>query len=552
MPVTEPRPLEATRVDAPVAVDAVRRFRSSATAFPHAAFLSNGNYVAIITNAGGGARFCRGRAISRSRRDATRDLGSHFIYLRDVRTGSVWSATAHPLRAQPQDYIVTLAPERVRFHRRDDGIATSLEIVVSSEDDVEVRTVAIMNHSDRPREIEITSYVEIVLATPESDLAHPAFGKLFVETEYQPDCSALICRRRPGGFDREEVWAVHVLSLEGRPQGALEYETDRCRFLGRGRGPDDPQALDGRSLSNAAGATLDPIVSLRQRVRLAPGGFARLAFATGTASNQETAIALAHKYREPSMSARMFALASTRGQSTLRHLGLSSDAALAYERLASRVLYLDGSLRASPEEQAGNTLGQEALWPYSISGDLPIVLIRVAEQDALPLVRQVLEAQEYWRLKGLGADIVILNEHPVSYVDETHEQIATLLEDGPWRSWKDRSGGVHLLRADHMAEKERTLLLAVARAVLHGNRGTLANPGWIRPRIPVARGESWRNGCQPVLRVAHRRPCRRKPPGRLTRRPCSCSTGWAALPPVARSTWWFSKGTRRPLCPGST
>jgi cyclic beta-1,2-glucan synthetase len=475
VPVTEPRPLEATRVDGPVAIDAVRRFRSPATAFPHAAFLSNGNYVAIITNAGGGASFCRGRAISRIRRDATRDLGSHFIYLRDVRTGSVWSATAHPLRTQPQDYIVTLAPERVRFHRRDDGIATSLEIVVSSEDDVEVRTVAIMNHSDRPREIEITSYVEIVLATPESDLAHPAFGKLFVETAYQPDCSALLCRRRPGGVDAEEAWAVHVLSLEGRPQGALEYETDRCRFLGRGRGPDDPQALDGRSLSNAAGATLDPIVSLRQRVRLAPGGFARLAFATGTASNQETAIALAHKYREPSMSARTLALASTRGQSTLRHLGISSDAALVYERLASRVLYLDGSLRASPEEQAGNTLGQEALWPYSISGDLPIVLVRVAEEDALPLIRQVLDAQEYWRLKGLSADTVILNEHPVSYVDQTHEQIATLLEDGPWRSWKNRSGGVHLLRADHMTEKERTLLLAVARAVLHGNRGTLAN-----------------------------------------------------------------------------
>src|SRR6202043_455489 len=191
--------------------------------------------------------------------------------------------------------------------------------------------------------------------------------------------------------------------------------------------------------------------------------------------NQETAIALAHKYREPSMSARMLALAHTRGQSTLRHLGISSDAALVYERLASRVLDLDGSLRASPEEQAGNTLGQEALWPYSISGDLPIVLVRVAEEDALPLIRQVLDAQEYWRLKGLSADTVILNEHPVSYVDQTHEQIATLLEDGPWRSWKDRSGGVHLLRADHMGEKERTLLLAVARAVLHGNRGTLAN-----------------------------------------------------------------------------
>ncbi len=474
-PVTTPRPLEATRIAAPIAVDAVRRFRTPATQFPHAAFLSNGNYVTVVTNSGGGASSCRGRSLTRSRRDSTRDLGSQFIYLRDVRTGSVWSATAQPFNVEPNDYLVTLVPERATFHRLEDGIATNLEIAVSTEDDVEVRRLAIMNRSDRTREIEITSYAEIVLATPAADLAHPAFVKLFVETEFRPDYSALLCRRRPGGFDAEELWAVHVASLEGRPQGALECETDRSRFLGRGRGPDNPQALDGRSLYNTTGATLDPIVSLRQRVRLAPGGFARLSFATGMTSNRETALALALKYREPSGAGRTFALAATHGHSMLRHLGISSDAALLYERLASRALYLDGSLRASPELQAENTLGQEGLWPYSISGDLPIVLIRVGEDDALALIRQVLEAQEYWRLKGLGADIVILNEHPTSYLDETHEQITTLLSDGPWRGWKERPGGVYLLRADHMADSDRTLLIAVARAVLHGNRGTLAN-----------------------------------------------------------------------------
>ncbi len=288
--ITRPRPLEATRVAAPVAVDAVRRFRTPATQFPHAAFLSNGNYIAVVTNAGGGTSSYRGRSVTRSRRDPTRDLGGSFIYLRDVRTGAVWSATAQPLREEPQDYLVTLEPDRALFRRADDDIATNLEIAVSTEDDVEVRRLAIMNRSDRPREIEVTSYGEIVLATPAADLAHPAFGKLFVETEFLPDYSALICRRRPGGFDAEELWAIHVLSLEGRPQGALECETDRSRFLGRGRGPDDPQALDGRSLSNTSGATLDPIVSLRQRVRLAPGGFVRLSFATGMASNRETAL----------------------------------------------------------------------------------------------------------------------------------------------------------------------------------------------------------------------------------------------------------------------
>ena len=473
VPVTSPHPLEATRVLGPAGTDAVRRFRSAATQFPHAAFLSNGNYLSIVTNAGGGSSSWRGRAVTRDRRDATRDPGGQYIYLRDVRTGAVWSATAQPFGSEPDDYLVTFAPERASFHRMDDGIATNLDISVSMEDDVEVRRLAITNHSDRLREIEVTSYAEIALAAPAADLSHPAFGKLFLETEYRADCSALLCHRRSGGFDGEEVWAMHVLSLDGRSHGTLECETDRLTFLGRGRGPDDPQALDGRSLSNSVGATLDPIFSLRQRIRLAPGGFARLSFSTGVAPNQETALALAAKYREPGTTARTFALASTQRQSTLHHLNISSDDAQLYERLASRVLYVDGSLRAGPDVRAQNTLGREALWAYGISTDLPIAVVRIAEDDAMGLARRMLEAQEYWRLKGLSADLVILNEHPMSYRDETHEQLQHLLNDGPWRAWRDKPGGAYLLRGELMSEAERTLLFTIARAILHGDRGTL-------------------------------------------------------------------------------
>src|SRR6185312_7085872 len=339
----------------------------------------------------------------------------------------------------------------------------------------EVRRIGIANHSDRMREVEITSYGEIALASPAADFSHPAFDKLFIETEFLSDCSALLCRRRPGGKDPDGVWAGHVLSLEGRPHSVVECETDRLRFLGRGRGPGNPQALDGRSLTNSTGATLDPIVSLRLRIRLEPGGFARLSFVTGVAANREMAVALANKYREPGAASRTFALASTQRLSTLHHLNVSSDDVLLYERLASRVLYVDGSLKAEPDVQARNTLGREAMWKYAISTDLPIVVVRIGEQDAIGLARQVLEAQEYWRLKGLSADLVLLNEHPVSYRDETHETLQHLLEDGPWRGWSDKPGGAFLLRAELMTDAERTLLFSLARAILHGDRGTLAN-----------------------------------------------------------------------------
>ena len=469
------RPAESTPVTSPAVAGVVHRFRTPHTPYPQAHFLSNGSYTAVVTNAGGGASICRGRAVTRWREDRTRDAGSQFIYLRDVRSGWVWSATYQPVRRDPDEYLVTYLPDKATFRQRYDDIETLLEISVSPEDDVEVRRLSLTNRSDRPREIEVTSFAELVLTPSADDLAHPAFGKLFLETSYLPECAALLCGRRPYAPSEPGAWAAHVLSIDGRTQGQVEWETDRAAFLGRGREPDDPIALDGRSLSGTTGAVLDPIASLRLRVRLAPGGFARLAFATGMAPNREAAATLAERYHDPAAAARIFALAFTHSQIEFRHLGITTEEAQLFLRLASLALFTDASLRAEPEVLARNTLGQPGLWAHGISGDLPILLVEVLEEDDLPLVRQVLKAQEFWRLKGLSADLVIMNEHPFGYRDEIHKQLEALLDSGSWAAWKNRPGGVYLLRGSSMGEAEHVLLAAAARAVLRGDRGDLAN-----------------------------------------------------------------------------
>jgi cyclic beta-1,2-glucan synthetase len=497
-PTIQPRPLHEVRVATPGPALPMRRYRSPHTVVPHAQFLSNGNFVTIVTNAGGGNSSSRGIAVTKSRRDPTRDPGSEFVYLRDVRSGSVWSATYQPTAAEPNDYLVEFRPERATFRRHDDEISTQLDVAVSTEDDVEVRRLTVVNQSTRIREIDVTSYAEIVLTPPADDFAHPAFGKLFLETEYLADIAALLCHRRVRDPREPALWAIHVLSLEGRPQGPVEWETDRARFLGRGRDTRSPAALDGRALSGTTGVVLDPIFSLRQRIRLVPGASVRLCFATGVASDRATAEALAQKYRNPSAASRAFALAFTHAQSGLRHLSISNDEALLFERLASRVLFADGSLRATAETIRSNELGQAGLWPHGISGDLPILLVRVIGDGDMALVRQVLQAQEYWRLKGLSADVVILNEDPSSYLDEIQAQLTALLDNGPWRTWKHHSGGAYLLRGDLMSRGERTLIEAVARAVVGGDRGDLRahldRPHPVqdirRPAFPAAGSES--------------------------------------------------------------
>jgi len=473
--LSEPRPAESTSALPSLPVLASRRFRSPHTTSAHTHVLSNGRYRMAITNAGGGFSMWRDIAITRRRDEPTSDSGAHYIYLRDPWSNRVWSATYQPVCQEPDRFDAIFDLDKVTFRRRDTEIETQLEITVSSEDDVEVRRLTMTNHSRHTREIEVTSYAEIVLARPEDDLAHAAFGKLFIETEFDAQSAGLLFSRRPRAADESRMVAFHVLGVDGpRLGGAVEWETDRARFIGRGRSAANPIVMDGRALSGTTGAVLDPIGALRERIRLAPGAVIRVAFATGVAPDHGAALALARKYRDGSAAARAFSMAFTHVHSTLQHLGLSDEQAMLFERLASRVFGSDPSC-ISRDDLAGNIYGQQNLWGYGISGDLPIVLLRVAEGDSLPLAGQLLNAQEYWRIKGLRADVVILNEHPADYLDEMQNVLASLVQQPPWAGWLGKPGGVFLLRADGMPRPDRQLFSAVAKVVLLSDLGDLVS-----------------------------------------------------------------------------
>ena len=473
--LSEPRPVESTTAPPSLPVFASRRFRSPHTTSVHTHFLSNGRYTTAVTNAGGGFSMWRDIAVTRRRDDATADAGANYIYLRDPWSSRVWSATYLPACQDADRFDATFDLDRITFRRRDADIETQLEITVSSEDDVEVRRLTITNHGALTREIEVTSYAEIVLGRPDDDFAHPAFGKLFVQTEFDPHSAGLLFSRRPRSADEPPIVAFHVLGVDTpRLGGAVEWETDRARFLGRGLSPANPIALDGRALSGTTGAVLDPIGALRERVRLSHNASIRVTFAIGVAPDRASALALARKYRDGSAAARAFSMAFTHVHITLQHLGLSDEQAILFDRLASRVFGSDASC-GSPADLAGNTLGQQNLWGYGISGDLPIVLLRLAETASLPLARQLLNAQEYWRVKGLRAEVVILNEHPADYLDEMQDLLSQLVQEPLWAGWLGKPGGTFLLRADGMPEPDRRLLSAAAVVVLPGDLGDLVS-----------------------------------------------------------------------------
>jgi len=475
-----------------------RRYVTPHTVTPRTHLLSNGSYSVMVTNSGGGQSRWRDLAVTRWREDSTSDRWGSFIYVRDLDSREFWSAGFHPVAREADHYEVTFAPDRAVFRRREEDIETHTEIVVSPEDDVEIRRISVTNHSLEWRRLELTSYAEVVLAPQAADLAHPAFNNLFIQTTAVPEYRAVICSRRPRTHDGM-LFMGHGATLEGPQTGGTEFETDRESFIGRGRSPIRPAVMTSKSpLSGSTGAVLDPIASVRVFVRVPPGRTARVSFFTAVAENEDGIRALIEKYHDPQVASRAFALASTHSEIELRHLGVTKQDENRFQRLAGRVIYDDGRLR-SPDAVSENTFTPPDLWKFGISGDLPIVLVTIGDGSELGVGQELIRAQEFLRGRGLKFDLVVLNELATSYRQDVQDDLQRMAESGPSHSWLDRPGGVFLRRADTMTPADRTLLRAVARAIIDGARGNL-EAQLRRPLVPP--------DPPPLLEVASRIPWR--------------------------------------------
>jgi cyclic beta-1,2-glucan glucanotransferase len=454
-----------------------RRFASAQQATPATHLLSNGRYATMLTAAGSGYSCWGDLALTRWREDATCDDSGFYIYVKDLRAGVAWSAGFQPSGVEPDGYAVIFDEDRAEITRRDGSLTTTLDVIVSAEDDAEVRRVSMTNSGSRPRDIEITSYAELVLAPQNADVAHPAFSKLFVVTEYLPDVGAILATRRKRAPSDPEIWAAHLSVIDGEAVGAPEFETDRARFLGRSHTVRAPIAImDSRPLSNSIGAVLDPIFSIRRRIRVAPGATVRVAFWTIAAASREALLDGVDKHRDATAFTRASTLAWTQGQVQLHHLGVTAGEASLFQRLAGHVIFAAPAMRPSSDTILRGCGAQSGLWSQGISGDLPIVLLRISEIENLDIVRELLQAHEYWRMKQLAVDLVILNDRQSSYVQELQIAIETLVRtsrSSPLPGTEHRPGRVFLLRADLIAAETKSLLPSVARVVLVAQRGRL-------------------------------------------------------------------------------
>ena len=455
----------------------MRVFTDPNTPLPEVHLLSNGSYHVMATNAGGGYSRWRDLAVTRWREDATADCWGTFIYLRDRDTERYWSTAYQPTLRKSDHYEAIFVQARAEYRRRDQAIEAHTEISVSPEDDVEIRRVTLTNLSSRPRHIEVTSYAEVVLAPLNADLAHRSLSNLFVQTEILPNRQAILCTRRRRTPGEQVPWMFHLLAAPGAVGDEPSYETDRAKFIGRGRTAANPVVLDSSDspsrLSNTDGSVLDPIVAIRRTISLSPDESATVQIISGVADTREAALALLEKYCDRHFVERAFELAWFQSQEVLRHLNAIEADAQVYGRLATSVIYSNALRRAAPSVIARNQLGQSGLWSFAVSGDLPVILLRIGNLNRIDLVKQVLQAHAYWRMKGLTADLVIINEDFSGYRAVLQDQIMGLINAGPEAQIIDKPGGVFVRRAEELSEEDRVLFQTVARVVLTDSAETL-------------------------------------------------------------------------------
>jgi cyclic beta-1,2-glucan synthetase len=455
-------------------------FTTPNTLTPRCLLLSNGRYGVMITNSGGGYSQWGGHELTRWRSDQTCDAYGTFCYIHEKDEKRLWSTTYHPVDGKVADYVVDFTLDRAVFRRSNSGVHVETEVIVSPEDDVEVRRSTLINRSSRTRSLTLTSFVELSMAPHNADRQHPAFNKLFIQTEALPERQVLLAYRRLRSDHELPLYVAHCLTIQqsgdesarDSREHSFEFETDRKRFIGRGRTLANPMGAV-QDLGNNQGFVLDPMLGIRRSLTLKPGQRVQISLLLTAGETRDQVLLLMDKYSANHATERALDFAWASAQQQLQLLHIQPDEARRFQQLSSHLLFPNHLLRAPGERLDDNTKGQAGLWRYGISGDLPIALITIGETRDISLVRQLLQAHTYWRMHGLSTDLVIINEEAQSYERPLQERLEQLLQAHYISAASDRAGGIFLKSAAQIPEEDLILLKAAASIVLVAARGTL-------------------------------------------------------------------------------
>lgn len=431
--------------------------------------LSSGNYTLFISSRGTGYSKMGKYHLYRWRKDSQIRPYGYFIYIKDLNKNKLWSTTYEPTKVYPEKYEVKYTDYKASFYRKDGDIESEMDIVLFPEENGEIRKVTLLNNGSEDTLLELSSFVEITIDSYEADLAHTVFNNLFIKTELFDD-GVLLGNRRNIDKKKGSPWLVHCLVSDELGEGSYQYETSRTNFLGRGTDLSNPQGVN-RELTNTVGAVLDPIMSLRKRIKLKSGESKTIYYIIGIFDKKDIAIEFAKKYREISTIERALELSLIRSQTEISYLNYSKEDIKLFNELLPNVLFSNGENKRKYKDIINvNIRGQEGLWAYGISGDNPLILLRIKSIEGLDTLKTILRAHSFWNQKGLIVDLLILNEDYGSYYEPLYEKIKHIIYETNSYQPSGR-GNTFIVKANEIDDEGKALLFKWADMIITAEEG---------------------------------------------------------------------------------
>ncbi|MDF2943363.1 MAG: conserved rane protein of unknown function [Herbinix sp.] len=437
---------------------------------PVANYLSNNKYSLMITSDGDGFSSYKNMMLYRWRADLYANTGN-YIYIKDINKGKYWSTAYHPTRTEPDEYQVIFSPHQAEFKRRDGDITSCTVVSLDPNHNIEIRKVTLTNNGKEGKQFEITSYLEVVGDSHLAELSHPAFNKLFIESEFLEEQSIFLSKRR-SKKDSGNPYLMHMVKSQTIPIKRVEYENDRLKFIGRNNSLENPDAIvNSISLSNLSGFCNDPIMSLRVSISLGVGETACISFITGVCQNKEEAIKIGEELKIAYRIDDIFEKFRLQTEIELKYLEISRPQMNAFQDLISPIFYPSGYYRGPDENIRRNFKNQSFLWRFGVSGDNPILLLRVKSIEEAGVIKDVLKAYEYLRINRVIVDLIILSDAKHGYMQEVDDLINDITTSLRIYETSNERPSLFMLHSYQMIPAEIDLLLTVARVVFSEKTG---------------------------------------------------------------------------------
>ena len=435
-----------------------------------ARYFSNNNYSLMITSDGDGFSSYNDIMLYRWRSDHYANTGN-YIYIKDMNKNLVWSATYNPTKKEPEDYEAIFHPHKAEYKRTDGDITSHTEISLSSNYNLEIRKVTLTNNGKDLKHLELTSYIEVVGDRFLAELSHPAFNKLFIESEYLEEHGIFLSRRR-SNKEGSNPYLIHMVKTDMKPTKNIEFENDRLRFIGRNNSLENPVAvLDSLLFSNSTGFCNDPIMSLRVNIALAEGESTSVSFITGVSKSKEEAIIISDELSIDYRIEDMFEKFRLQSEIELKYLDISRKQLNAFQDLISPLFYPSGYYRGPAENIRRNWKNQSFLWKFGVPGDNPIMLLTVKSIESANVIKDVLKAYEYLRINQVKVDLIILSEAKHGYMQELHDLLNDMTSSLRIYDESRERPSLFILHSHQVIPAELDLLFTVARIVFTEKTG---------------------------------------------------------------------------------